>query len=177
MESILKHMKSHPDDYLRGHTGSDFEQRIESKLRSRRYTKILREDFAGEAGRRAWKQIKQNVLEKTTDAPVANTTKFRQNFLMVPYGSQNYPDIILFENQFIVPFELKFSRSATKPVWNSGLPRSNGIYIFGSAKENHQQKRRHKFFRQPTQNRVGEKHNRRSGAVKPVSQAHHLHNS
>lgn len=23
MESILKHMKSHPDDYLRGHTGSD----------------------------------------------------------------------------------------------------------------------------------------------------------
>jgi len=136
MESILKHMKSHPDDYLRGHTGSHFEQRIESKLRSRRYTKILQEDFAGEAGRRAWKQTKQKVLEKTTDAPVANTTKFRQSFLMVPYGSQNYPDIILFENQFIVPFELKFSRSATKPVWNSGLPRPNGIYIFGSAKEN-----------------------------------------
>lgn len=33
------------------------------------------------------------------------------------------------------------------------------------------------FFRQPAQNRVGEKHNRRSGAVKPVSHARHLHNS
>jgi len=75
MESILKPMKSHPDDYLRGHTGSHFEQRIESKPRSRRYTKILREDFAGEAGHRAWRKIKQKVLEKTTDAPVANTAK------------------------------------------------------------------------------------------------------
>jgi len=64
MESILKPMKSHPDDYLRGHTGSHFEQRIESKPRSRRYTKILREDFAGEAGHRAWRKIKQKVLEK-----------------------------------------------------------------------------------------------------------------
>lgn len=136
MKSVLIDMKNHPDDYLRGHTGSHFEQRIESKLRSRRYTKILKEDFAGEAGRRAWNQIKQKVLEKTTAQPVANTTEFRQNFLMGPYGTQNYPDILPFENQFIIPFELKFSRGgATKPVWNSGLPRPNGIYIFGSAKE------------------------------------------
>lgn len=137
METILRDMKNNPDDYLRGHTGSDFEQRIESKLRARRYSKILREDFDGEAGCRAWRQIKREVLEKTNDKPVINTAKFQQNFLVGPYGSQNYPDILLFENQFIIPFELKFSRGgATKPVWNSGLPRPNGIYIFGSTKEN-----------------------------------------
>lgn len=60
-------------------------------------------------------------------------TNNRTVIIFQPFGSQSYPDFLLMNNNYVLPLEIKFStRSGTKPTWNSGLPRTPGIYIFGS---------------------------------------------
>ena len=39
--------------------------------------------------------------------------------------------MLILSNETVLCLELKSSKT-TRPVWNSGLPKANGIYIFGS---------------------------------------------
>ncbi len=48
-------------------------------------------------------------------------------------GSQSYPDILIFSRNRIYAIEIKFTENKKpNPFWNSGIPRQNGLYIFGS---------------------------------------------
>lgn len=46
-----------------------------------------------------------------------------------PNGSQNWPDLLVIYNQIGLPIEVK-STETDCIVWNSGFPRSDGLYIF-----------------------------------------------
>lgn len=46
-----------------------------------------------------------------------------------PNGSQNWPDLLVIYNQIGLPIEVK-STETDCIVWNSGFPRSDGVYIF-----------------------------------------------
>jgi hypothetical protein len=57
-------------------------------------------------------------------------------FVFQPYGSQKHPDFIVMENNKEFHLECKTNKSQGFPVFNSGLPPENCIYIFSSGKHN-----------------------------------------
>ena len=62
-----------------------------------------------------------------------NNEEYEDFFLVEPYGTQNYPDIMVFTKEKVIMVESKFStNSGTKPMWNSNIPKQDSFYIFGS---------------------------------------------
>ncbi|MGL6097997.1 MAG: hypothetical protein ACRC0G_00090, partial [Fusobacteriaceae bacterium] len=66
---------------------------------------------------------------------IRNCTNFDNTFICQPFGSQSYPDILIFKNNRIIPLEIKFSATNSKPMWNNSLPRQSGYYIMALSKE------------------------------------------
>ncbi len=116
--------------YLGAAKGSEFEERIYTEMgRQVGLSRIQKDQLAkGDFG-----DIKSRMQLKSSTGDRKNTTDFRQHFLFQPYGSQDYPDILVFNGDHIHAVEIKFSKgNHGKPMWNSGSPRPSGIYIFGS---------------------------------------------
>lgn len=79
--------------------------------------------------------LKAEIKAKHRQDAMANPTEFRRHYITQINGSQDYPDFLVLLDGFIFGIEVKFSTTKqNRPVWNSGLPRPNGIYIFGSSK-------------------------------------------
>lgn len=71
--------------------------------------------------------LSMTIVENTLNQNIENT------YIYQPYGSQNVPDFIIFYKNKVLSIEIKYSqKNSEKPVWNSNLPKSNTIYIFGS---------------------------------------------
>ncbi len=119
--------------YLASIAGKDFEDRIDAKLHKMGYSRILRHDLDNVGGD-CFNLIKCAVLERESNDKIGNIyTEFNRHFIHQPFGRQNYPDFLVFSGEWIFAIETKFSaKNQSKPVWNSGLPRPNGIYVFGS---------------------------------------------
>ena len=131
MLNVFKDILKHRADYLRAETGEHFEDRFEHKLRSEGYSPILKRDISDAD----FRVIKDFIVQKQ-NADFLKFKKYPLSFIRGPFGSQNYPDFIIFTGKYAVPIEIKYSKeSQTKPFWNSGIPRANGIYIFGSYKK------------------------------------------
>lgn len=130
MISIFEDIIKHKADYLRAETGEHFEDRFERGLRSSGYSPILKRDISA----KDFRIIKDFVIQKQNSGFFV-FNKYPMSFIRGPFGSQNYPDFIIFTEKYIVPVEIKYSKeNQTRPIWNSGIPRANGIYIFGSYK-------------------------------------------
>lgn len=125
---LFSHMLSDASYYMRSNSGKEFEERIRVKIDGLGYTRILPSDVGGD-----FKQIKADVLERVKADHLNNETNYKNHFIYQPFGSQNYPDFLVFDQARLISIEVKYSNQGqTSPVWNSGLPRPNGIYIFGS---------------------------------------------
>lgn len=108
-------------------TGKEFELRFVSLLEDNRLLRCFQDDFTPQV----WKSIKMEILKKTNGGDMNNETEKKSHFVTQPYGSQQYPDFLVFEDSKIWAIETKFNkRKASHPFWNSGLPRPNGIYIY-----------------------------------------------
>ena len=120
------------EHYLSGSTGKHFEDRLSAKLEKLGYSRIIRADIEEDG----FVSLKQQVLEKIRQDDIKNPfTHFKKHYIEQPYGTQNYPDFIILDDENVINIEVKFSDGKQgKPVWNSGLPRPNGIYIFGANK-------------------------------------------
>lgn len=131
MIGIFEDIIKRKADYLRAETGEHFEDRFERGLRSDGYSPILKRDISITD----FKFIKSFIVQKQ-NAGFFSFDKYPMSFIRGPFGSQSYPDFIVFTGKYIIPVEIKYSKeSQTKPIWNSGIPRANGIYIFGSYKK------------------------------------------
>ena len=121
-------------NYLSSKIGRDFEDRVESGLRDIGFAKILLKDLTDK------KQdyvatLKSLVLDRFSDEEIINEhfLNFGGSYITQPFGTQSYPDFLVFYRQKIICLETKYTSKKQKvPVWNSGLPRPNGIYIFGA---------------------------------------------
>lgn len=126
-------MQAHKEDYLGGREGKHFEDRIGAKLKKLGYGRLVKNDIEEQG----FLPLKEEILKKEQQHDIKNPfSQFRKDYIMQPYGTQNYPDFIVLDNDRVVSIEVKFSDGAQKrPVWNSGLPRPNGIYVFGARKQ------------------------------------------
>ena len=123
-------MKKYPDYYLGSSKGSDFEERISEGLNMHGCSRVVRDDISEN-----FSMIKEKCKEVNSTDIIKNIDSHKNHFVTQPCGSQDYPDFWIFCEEFIFSVEVKFSQGKiAKPVWNSGLPRPNGIYIFGSYK-------------------------------------------
>lgn len=126
LSELFTHIQKDVKYYLRSNKGSDFEDRINTRLHNIGYSRIEGDDVEN------FKDIKLAIQAKDRDDNVENTTTYKQHFIVQPSGSQNYPDFMVFDKSYIYGIEVKYSTGKQlKPMWNSGLPRQNGIYIFG----------------------------------------------
>ena len=118
-------IKNNPMDYVGLSSNSDFEKQAINQLETFGYYKT---DFneLGNSYRTYWRE-----LIESDDGIIENTTRFKQNYVFQPFGTQSYPDVLIIDNKTVLCLELKSSKG-TRPVWNSGLPKANGIYVFGS---------------------------------------------
>ena len=128
LAKLFLHMKQQPNYYLKSAKGLDFEDRINEGLNTHGYSRVLRGDIG-----QNFSMIKEKCLRVNDTELLKNTDSHKKHFIKQPCGSQEYPDFWVFGEESIFSIEVKFSQgSQTRPVWNSGLPRPNGIYIFGS---------------------------------------------
>lgn len=90
------------------------------------------------------KEIKKAILDKEYVNLIKNNSSEKLIYIYQPFGSQNFPDFLIFTDHWILPLEVKFSArdlgnfnpESSKPKWNSNIPKSNSLYIYGAAKSN-----------------------------------------
>jgi hypothetical protein len=78
-----------------------------------------------------FKKIQELVLEKGNNKPIKNCTKIKKSFVYQPFGSQKYPDFLIFLDKFILPVEIKTisNEKVMSPKFNDVPPMLNGIYL------------------------------------------------
>lgn len=135
LNKIFIDIQKNKKEWLKSKKGSDFEDRIETSLKRNGFNRINKDD---KNIKLILNSIKNSVLDKKSNDIIDNiyyeTDKSIANcFICQPYGSQNFPDFLIFTNKKIIPIEIKYSSGKSfNPMWNSNLPKANAIYIFGS---------------------------------------------
>ena len=120
-------------------TGDDFENQIAKKLKQYGFTQELSDNKCrDETLKKFLCEIKPRIQSKSGSTLLENTLKkqgqqYINFFIAQPYGSQDFPDFLIFTNDKIFSIESKFVQGDSgRPVWNGNLPKMDGIYIFGS---------------------------------------------
>lgn len=130
-EDIIKNK----NEWLKSRTGKQFESNFELALKNNGFTNIQKNNLNV---KNIISKIKEEILNKTSSEfiylkDIDNVPKgVLESFVRNPYGSQNFPDFLVFTKDKIVPIEIKYSeKNSQKPVWNGNLPKYNAIYLFG----------------------------------------------
>lgn len=131
ISKLFQTLRNEKDLYLNAKQGSEFEDRITVYLKQiMGFSRILRADISTNNWALIKKHIGNKFGDKFLEIPDNN---LKRTFIYQPYGSQQFPDFIVFTNKKNVPLEVKFStKNQSKPIWNSNVPRANAFYIFGS---------------------------------------------
>ena len=93
--------------YLNAKKGGEFEDRIIHYLiNDLGFSRFLKEDVPIQQ----WDVIKKHIVKDKLsnaflDVPLE---KLKKTFIYQPYGSQEFPDIIIFTDNKIIPLEIKF---------------------------------------------------------------------
>ena len=135
LNKIFIDIQKNKKEWLKSKKGSDFEDRIEASLKRYGFNRIDKDDKNIKS---ILNSIKNSILDKKSNDIIDNIYCERDKslgncFICQPYGSQDFPDFLIFTNKKIISIEVKYSGSkSSKPMWNSNLPKANAIYIFGS---------------------------------------------
>ncbi len=130
LAEFFEYLRDQKRRFLNADTGADFERRIYTEMDQRVGLSRIQND---QIPRDTFTEIKRRVQLKTSVGGKRNTTAFRKHFLFQPYGSQDYPDLLVLNGDVLHAIEIKFSRGRQgRPMWNSGAPRPSGIYVFGA---------------------------------------------
>lgn len=132
--NVFIDMVNKKNDWLKALKGSDFEDIFRHKLRNNGYYQLI-----NQPKHVGFSQVKERVQEKLgtellflSDFGLENIG-INGSYMMQPYGTQDYPDFVVFTNTLILPIETKYSKEKqSKPMWNGNLPKYNGIYVFAS---------------------------------------------
>lgn len=136
LKNIFEELQNNKDNFLKSETGADFENRIQTCLKKNHFSEIYKSDFDTKEEIIDFKKIKSQITDKRNEDIILNNfegLQFKNTYIYQPYGSQNFPDFLIFTEKHIIALEIKYTKKrATHPMWNSNLPKSNAVYIFGS---------------------------------------------
>ena len=139
LQQVFNSIYKDKKDWLGISQGRHLEDRLEEELRKNNFIplrwKLIENEVSAKQDKKQWKILKKQVLSKDNSELIRNNfSSFTHNtYFRSPYGSQNYPDFLVFTSKFIIPIEVKAStKEGIKPMWNSHLPKTNGLYIFAS---------------------------------------------
>ena len=133
LRDIFIDIKNNKKEWLKSKKGAEFEDRFETALKKAGFNR--RNDIEI---KKVLSLLKTDILNKKSDKIIDNIyaledKSFANCFVSQPYGSQNFPDFLVFTSKKIISIEIKYSSNiSSKPMWNSNLPKANSIYIFGS---------------------------------------------
>ena len=130
VSSLFNEIQNNKKHFLCAKKGEEFEDRISYFLKTKIGFQPLQErDFTADR----FKTIKDFVLKKDSVDFLNVLKKEKRSYIYQPFGSQEYPDFLIFSNAKVIPIEIKYTKNKQKvPTWNSNLPKANGFYIFGS---------------------------------------------
>lgn len=132
IDKLFLSLQKEKERYLNAKQGKEFEERIIQYLQMELgFTRILKDDIPAEE----WNLIKKHIVKDKLGSNFLNVPikGLKKTFIYQPYGSQQFPDLIIFTGNKAIPLEIKFSSKKQKnPIWNSNVPRANAFYIFGS---------------------------------------------
>ena len=135
LSDIFKDIIRNKKEWLKSKEGDEFEDRFETSLKRYGFNRRMHDD---KEMKTILSSIKNDILDKKSDKIIDNIyaleDKSMENcFVCQPYGSQNFPDFLIFTSKKIIAIEIKYSSGkSSSPMWNSNLPKANAIYIFGS---------------------------------------------
>lgn len=121
-------------------SGIGFEDNIKAYLRKHSINSISMDD---KILTKYLKEIKPLIQAKSGNTLIKNTLyeqtratfgdMYKEFYIWQPFGTQNYPDFLIFSESKIWSVEIKYStKNKQKPLWNGNLPKQNALYIFGS---------------------------------------------
>lgn len=132
VNKLFLSLQKEKERYLNAKKGKEFEERIIQYLQMELgFNRILKNDVPS----KQWNLIKGHIVKdklsnRFLDVPLK---RIKRTFIYQPYGSQQFPDLIIFTKSKIIPLEIKFSSKKQKnPIWNSNVPKANAFYVFGS---------------------------------------------
>jgi hypothetical protein len=106
IKRIFEDIKNNKPKWVQVRKGSEFEDIFELSCKKNGFTRVLKEDCSEEL-----KEIKNIILDDTDSEITPNNFKDRTDmrgiFIAQPFGSQSYPDFLIFTNRYIVPIEYK----------------------------------------------------------------------
>lgn len=143
-------LQNNKKDFVKASRGKEFETNIAISLKKFTFSQIigdkklviqkLREieiNISKKECKDKWLKLKEQCLNKENLEIIDNPfNNIRSHFIFQPYGSQQFPDFLIFCGNKIYLIEVKFSWKQGMPFWNSNLPKSSCIYIFGRASQN-----------------------------------------
>ena len=134
LSRLFKALQKDKQSFLTAAKGGEFEERLKVKLDEIGFNRITKEDIIKkDIIKIGFVELKKLVQEAQSPTEIGNPTNYRRHYLVQPFGSQRYPDFLVFDAEKVVSIESKYSqKSEGKPMWNGGLPRPGGIYIFGA---------------------------------------------
>ena len=116
---------------LRANDGGEFESRFREHLARHRFGQVWKDQYPAET-HAAVKAYAQGFVSA---GPIRNISpRWDRHFMHSPYGSQQYPDFLLFVPGVVIPVETKYLRGRRgTPMWNGGIPREHGLYVIAAA--------------------------------------------
>ena len=140
-EFFLEYLDKNKCSLTRVRNGADFESSLQQALKKSGFNQIVLstdKDLQEKVTK-----IRYLVQSKKDSVLLENTfinelgPEYVDFFIVEPYGSQNYPDLMVFNENKIIMVESKFtSGKAGMPMWNSNLPKKDSFYVYGSGKLN-----------------------------------------
>ena len=135
--NFLKEVLNKKQNLVNARSGNDFEENIKSILKHNGFSQSLLKNDAVLA--KFISSIKPIINKKSGNNLVRNNLyqltkdiQYSNCFIWQPYGSQNFPDFLVLTENHIFSMEIKFSKkNQSSPMWNSNLPKTSSLYIFG----------------------------------------------
>lgn len=133
---LFEFIKKNGSTIVSSSKGSDFEDQIAIKLRKFGFERMLKDNDDNVA--EYLSEIRNTIQAKTGNTIIKNELinkgdEYGSFFVSQPYGSQDFPDFLVFTKKYVYSIECKFvEKDSKKPVWNGNVPKSQAIYIFGS---------------------------------------------
>ena len=128
LDELFARLQNNPKDFLAASSGEDFERQMMRAAHDLGYNRITPDEIDPDH-----LSVLKDGCDHFSSEQHANPTPNLKHYIHQLRGKQDYPDLLFLAGGNAVAVEVKFVKERSfSPMWNSGLPRQNGIYVFGS---------------------------------------------